>query len=87
MEPAIPDGAFAVLREGVEGSRDGRIMLVELTEAEDQEGGGRYTLKRWRGEKKAAGAHEGDWTHDRIVLESLNPQVPSIELTNVRAHA
>ena len=82
MEPRIADGAYAVLRFPVEGSRNGRIVLLELTEAEDPEGGGCYTLKRWRSEKTAAEESEGGWQHERIVLESLNPDVPSITLTN-----
>ncbi len=82
MEPRIADGSYAVLRFPVEGSRNGRIVLLELTEAEDPEGGGRYTLKRWRSEKTAADDSEGGWQHERIVLESLNPDVPSITLTN-----
>jgi len=82
MEPRIADGAYAVLRSGVEGSREGRIVLVELSEAEDPEGGGRYTLKRWHSEKEAAEPEEGGWRHERIALESLNPDVPSITLTD-----
>ncbi len=82
MEPRIADGSYAVLRFPVEGSRNGRIVLLELTEAEDPEGGGCYTLKRWRSEKTAAEESEGGWQHERIVLESLNPDVPSITLTN-----
>jgi len=82
MEPRIADGSYAVLRTPVVGSRNGRIVLVELTEAEDPEGGARYTMKRWRSKKAAAEAGEGGWRHERIVLESLNADVPSITLSN-----
>ena len=80
MEPRIPDGSYVVLRTPVEGDREGRDLMVELTDAEDPEGGGRYTVKRWHSEKVAAGGDEGGWRHSRIVLQSLNPDIPSIEL-------
>jgi SOS-response transcriptional repressor LexA len=75
MEPLIPDGSLAVFRASIEGSRQGRLVLVE-----DLGTGGtnRYTVKRYRSEK-AAGS-EGEWRHTRIRLESLNPEYPSWEL-------
>ena len=75
MEPQIPDGSLVVFRAGVEGSRQGRLVLVE-----DLAGGGanRYTVKRYRSEK-ASGA-DGEWRHTRIRLESLNPDYPSWDL-------
>jgi SOS-response transcriptional repressor LexA len=75
MEPQIPDGCLAVFRAGVEGSRQGRLVLVE-----DLAGGGtnRYTVKRYRSEK--ASGPEGQWRHTRIRLESLNPDYPSWDL-------
>ena len=72
----------SIVREHSAGSRDGRIVLVELTEAENPERGGRYTLKRWHSEKKAAEPAEGGWRHERIVLQSLNPDIASITLTD-----
>ena len=74
MEPKIPDGSLCVFRSGVSGSRQGRLVLVELL------GGGsndRYTVKRYRSEKRQTA--EG-WSHQRIVLEPLNPQFESWEL-------
>jgi SOS-response transcriptional repressor LexA len=75
MEPQIPDGSLAVFRAGVEGSRQGRLVLVE-----DVAGGGtnRYTVKRYRSEK--ASGPDGEWRHTRIRLESLNPEYPSWDL-------
>ncbi len=75
MEPLIPDGSLCVFRHGVIGSRQGRLVLVERL------GGGgndRYTVKRYRSEKKAA--PNGTWTHGRITLESLNPEFESWDL-------
>jgi type I restriction enzyme R subunit len=81
MEPRIGDGSYAVFRAPAEGSRDGRIVLVELTEPEDPEGGGRYTIKVWRSDKAATEPSEGGWRHDRIVLEPLNSAFKPIVLT------
>ena len=74
MEPKIPDGSLCVFRYGVAGSRQGRLVLVERL------GGGtneRYAVKRYRSEKRQT---EEGWSHERIVLESLNPEFESWEL-------
>lgn len=68
MEPAIPDGSLCVFRKGVAGSRQGRLVLVE---ALGEAGGDRYTVKRYRSEKRQNEA--GEWSHERIWLEPLNP--------------
>jgi SOS-response transcriptional repressor LexA len=82
MEPRIADGSYAVFRAPVQGSRNGRIVLVELTEPEDPEGGGRYTVKLWRSEKAAADPSEGGWRHEQIVLEPINQAFKPIVLTD-----
>jgi ATP-dependent helicase YprA (DUF1998 family)/SOS-response transcriptional repressor LexA len=83
MEPRIPDGSLAVFRgnEGggpIAGSRDGRIVLAALYGAEDPEGGGRFTVKRFRSSKSLD--EDGRVIRDRIVLESLNPTISDIEI-------
>lgn len=68
MEPKIPDGSLCVFRQGVTGSRQGRLVLVE------QRGGGandRYTVKRYASEK--AQRDDGTWSHEKITLMPLNP--------------
>ncbi len=76
MEPRIPDRSLCVFRHGVvAGSRQGRLVLVERL------GGGandRYTVKRYRSEKRRS--ESGDWSHERITLESLNPEFESWDL-------
>jgi len=69
MEPMIPDGALCVFRRGVGGSRQGRMVLVE---ALDSAANDRYTVKRYRSEKR----HQpgGEWTHDVVRLEPLNSE-------------
>lgn len=68
MEPLIPDGSLCVFRRGVTGSRQGRLVLVE---ALGEAGSDRYTVKRYRSEKRQNDA--GEWAHERIRLEPLNP--------------
>ncbi len=75
MEPKIPDGSLCVFRHGAAGSRQGRLVLVERL------GGGsndRYTVKRYRSEKKRN--PDGTWSHERITLESLNPEFEGWDL-------
>ena len=75
MEPKIPDGSLCVFRHGVTGSRQGRLVLVERM------GGGsndRYTVKRYRSEKKRN--TDGTWSHEKITLESLNPEFEDWDL-------
>jgi len=71
MEPYIPDGSLCVFRAGVTGSRVGRLVLAEHREANA------FAVKRYKSEK--ATSEEG-WRHERIRLESLNPDYPSWDL-------
>lgn len=82
MEPAIPDGGIALFVADpsggpVPGSREGKIVLAQLRDASDPEGGGSYTVKRYHSEKIE---EDGAWRHLSIELRSLNPDVPSITL-------
>jgi phage repressor protein C with HTH and peptisase S24 domain len=75
MEPLIPDGSLCVFRRGVTGSRQGRLVLVE---ALGEAGSDRYTVKRYRSEKRQNDA--GEWAHERIRLEPLNPAFEAWDL-------
>jgi len=75
MEPLIRDGSLCVFRHGVTGSRNGRLVLVENLETT---GNNRYTVKRYHSYKSESA--EGEWRHERIRLESLNPEFPSWDL-------
>ncbi len=75
MEPLIPDGSLCVFRKGVTGSRQGRLVLVE---ALDSGAGDRYTVKRYRSEKVQK--ESGEWSHQRITLEPLNPRFEAWDL-------
>ena len=78
MQPAIPDGAYALFRAPVRGTRQGKTVLVQLRDATDPETGARYTVKRYESEK----AKEGDaWRHTKITLKPINPEFQPIVLT------
>ena len=55
MEPAIRDGAWCLFRGPVEGTRQGKIVLVQLRGATDPETGLRYTVKRYKSEREEEG--------------------------------
>ncbi|MBV8808145.1 MAG: hypothetical protein JO033_05675 [Acidobacteriaceae bacterium] len=74
MEPRIPDGSLCVFRQGVVGSRNGRLVLVRNSELADDN---QYTVKRYRSEKIQT---EEGFLQTRIRLESLNPAYPSWDL-------
>ena len=77
MEPAVHDGAWCLFRAPVEGTRQGKTVLVQLRDATDPETGQRYTVKRYKSEK----AREGDsWRHEKVTLEPVNPDFQSIVL-------
>jgi type I restriction enzyme R subunit len=78
MEPAIPDGSYCLFRAPVEGTRQGKTVLVQLRDAADPETGQRYTVKRYRSSKAT---EDDSWRHGRITLEPVNPDFEPIVLT------
>ena len=83
MEPAIPDGAYALFRAPVAGTRQGKTVLVELRDALDPETG-RYTVKRYESVKTG----QGDaWRHAKITLTPANPEFDPIVLQDVEEDA
>ena len=78
MEPAIPDGAYCLFRAPVEGTRQGKTVLVQMRDTADPESGQRYTVKRYESEK----AGDGDsWQHTKITLKPVNADFEPIILT------
>ena len=78
MEPRIPDGAHCLFAAPVEGTRQGKTVLVQLRDATDPESGQRYTVKRYQSDK----ASDGDaWRHTTITLKPLNRDFAPIVLT------
>ena len=80
MEPLIPDGSYCLFSSPVEGSRQGKTVLVQLRDAVDPETGERFTVKRYESDKVES---EDSWQHEKIRLKPLNPDFDVIELTGV----
>jgi SOS-response transcriptional repressor LexA len=76
MEPRIPDGSLNIFRAPVVGSRQGKIVLVELLGQLDDSA--RYTIKRYTSRK--VHRSEDEWQHESIRLEPLNPEFQAFEL-------
>lgn len=81
MEPLIPNGSYCLFAAPVEGSRQGKTVLVQLRDAVDPETGERYTVKRYESEKTQT---DGSWQHSKITLKPANPEFESIELTDAQ---
>jgi SOS-response transcriptional repressor LexA len=75
---AIPDGSYCLFRAPVTGTRQGKIVLVQLRDSIDPDNGERYTVKRYLSEKIADG---DSWRHVRITLKPINPDFQPIEIT------
>ena len=80
MEPAIPDGSYCLFSSPVEGSRQGRTVLVQLRDGKDPETGERYTVKRYQSEKIPD--PNGTLQHSKINLLPNNPEFEPIILTS-----
>ena len=66
MNRRIPNGSWCLFREPSEGSRNGKVVIVQSRDIQDPDTGGQYTVKIYRSEK----AEMGDsWSHQRIRLE------------------
>lgn len=84
MEPDIPDGSYCLFRAPVEGTRQGKTVLVQLRDAADPETGQRYTVKRYESEK----VKEVDsWRHERITLKPTNHDFEPIVLEDAKEGA
>ncbi len=79
MEPLIPEGSWCLFQSPVEGTRQGKTVLVQLRDALDPETGHRYTVKRYTSEKIQA---DDAWRHTCITLNPVNPDFDPIVLTS-----
>jgi hypothetical protein len=70
MEPRIPDGSLNLFKLHPVGSRQGKILLIELFGVLDQTA--RYTIKRYTSRKVVV--NDDQWRHGQIRLEPLNPE-------------
>jgi phage repressor protein C with HTH and peptisase S24 domain len=70
MAPTIKNGSYCVFRSPVEGTRQGRIVLVQKRNMTDPDTGGSYTVKRYESTKSVG---EEGWRHGSIRLIPDNP--------------
>jgi hypothetical protein len=61
----IPNGAWCLFKSAPTGSRQGKIVLVQLRDIQDPENGGQYTIKVYHSEKHTT---QDSWEHSRITL-------------------
>ena len=77
MEPRIPDGSLSIFRLNPVGSRQGKILLVQRSGVFDDTAG--CTVKRYTSVK--AQSEDGQWRHERIRLEPLNPALEAWDVS------
>ena len=77
MLPKIKDGDICIFEWYNAGSRNGEIVLSQISEYDDAYDG-RYTIKRYCSEKTVT--DEG-WQHSKVELQPLNPDFDPIELS------
>lgn len=70
MEPKIPDGSLCVFRRWGGGTKQGRLLLVEMHGEADY--AARYTIKRYR--------RIGEGENRRVILEPLNREFQAFEI-------
>jgi DUF2075 family protein/DNA replication protein DnaC len=79
MNKKIPNGSYCLFRQDEGGSRNGKIVLVELFDKQDSESGSCYTVKEYYSKKNI---DESQWYHESIRLKPLsdNPGFSDIEV-------
>lgn len=79
MNKIIPNGAVCLFRKYSGGTRNGRIVLVQLTSLQDPETGSQYTVKQYTSVKRS---DDEGWHHETIVLKpaSSDPNFTDIVL-------
>lgn len=79
MNQVIPNNAICLFRKHRGGSRNGQIVLVELSAWKDRDFGSCYTVKEYQSIKSE---RDGSWQHEKILLKPLsdNPAYTPIEL-------
>jgi hypothetical protein len=66
MNRRIPNGAWCLFRANPQGTRQGKVVLVEHREIADVEIGGHYTVKVYESQKLQTA--DGRWEHTSITL-------------------
>ena len=66
MNRRIPNGSWCLFREPLDGSRNGKVVIVQSRDIQDRDTNGHYTVKIYRSEKTET---EDSWSHRGIRLE------------------
>ena len=66
MNRRIPNGSWCLFREPSDGSRNGKVVIVQSRDIQDPDTNGQYTVKIYRSEKTET---EDSWSHRGIRLE------------------
>lgn len=69
MNKKIPNGSYCLFKQDEGGSRNGKIVLVELYDKQDWESGSRFTVKEYHSKKVL---DESKWEHQSITLKPLS---------------
>ncbi len=77
MEPKISSESWCLFRPTPAGSREGKLLLVQVNTHVDPEDGGRYTVKRYHSAKQVT---EDGWEHANIELQPLNKSYEIIQV-------
>jgi DUF2075 family protein/SOS-response transcriptional repressor LexA len=65
MNRRIPNGSWCLFREPSDGSRNGKVVIVQSRDIQDLETGGQYTVKIYQSEKAV---RKDSWSHCSIQL-------------------
>jgi uncharacterized protein len=66
MNRRIPNGSWCLFREPSDGSRNGKVIIVQSRDIQDPDTGGQYTVKIYRSTKAET---DHGWFHQSIHLE------------------
>lgn len=69
MNKIIPNGSVSIFRKYQFGSRDGKIVLVQSSNLQDQESGASYTVKEYESKKMIDNDSDETWKHEYILLK------------------
>jgi SOS-response transcriptional repressor LexA len=69
MNKVIPNDSWCLFRKDPDGSRDGKIVLVQHSNIQDYDYGSGFTIKLYKSKKVVT---EDNWYHESIILEPLS---------------
>jgi phage repressor protein C with HTH and peptisase S24 domain len=77
MEPRIPNDSLCLFRPCPKGSKQNRLLLVQVNTHLDPVDGGRYTVKKYVSTKAS---NDDGWEHETISLVPINPAFEPIRI-------